>query len=312
MSELVLREHVRPKAHSILLAATFLLAASGGLWAQIKVDVKVVNVLCTVHDNQGALVKDLGKDDFEIREDGKPQVVRYFARETDLPLTIALLVDVSGSVRKFLQSEKETAVEFFRGILRPQDQAMLTGFSSTVVMWQDFTPSASLLSTALEGMHAVPFKGLPKDGGFMPTTLLYDAVSSAAQEKLKDLTGRKAMVIISDGIDIGSRTSIEKAVRLAQTANAIVYGICYPNEHVSGCAYLQSLADPTGGRMFDLRAKTHLSEIFRIIQEDLRSQYSLGFVPENTARDGSFRKLQVRVKGRGLRVLARKGYYAEE
>jgi VWFA-related protein len=279
--------------------------------AQIKIDVKVVNVLCTVYDGHGGLVKDLGKEDFEIRENGKPQTIRYFARETDLPLTIALLVDVSGSVRKFLQAEKDTATEFFREVLRPQDQAMLTGFSSTVVLWRDFTPSIPLLRDALEGMHAVPFKGLPKDGGFMPTTLLYDAVSSTAVNKLKGVAGRKAMVIISDGIDIGSRTNLEMAVRQAQTADAIVDSICYPNEHVSGCAYLQSLSDPTGGRMFDLRGKMSLAQIFRIIQDELRSQYSVGFVPQDATRDGSFHKLQVRVRGKGMRVMARKGYYAE-
>jgi VWFA-related protein len=292
--------------------AILLLAGIASLWGQIRVDVKVVNVLCTVYDSRGALVKDLGKDDFEIRENGKPQVIRYFARETDLPLTIALLVDVSGSVRKFLQAEKETAVEFFRKVLRPQDQAMVTGFSSTVVLWRDLTPSVPLLRDALEGMHAVPFKGLPKDGGPMPTTLLYDAVSSTAVNKLKDVAGRKAMVIISDGIDIGSRNRLEAAVRQAQTANVIVYSICYPNEHESGCGYLKSLSDPTGGRMFDLGAKMPLSEIFRTIEDELRSQYSLAFVPIDTPNDGSFRKLQVKLGRKGLRVLARKGYYPEE
>jgi VWFA-related protein len=292
-------------------SAILLLAAIQCAWAQIKVDVKVVNVLCTVYDGRGALVKDLSKDDFEIRENGKPQVIRYFARESDLPLTIALLVDVSGSVRKFLQAEKDTAVQFFRAVLRPQDQAMVSGFSSTVVLWRDFTPSVPLLRDALEGMHAVPFKGLPKDGGPMPTTLLYDAVSSAALNKLQGVSGRKTMVIISDGIDIGSRTTAEMAVRQAQTANAIVYSICYPNEHESGCGYLKAMSDPTGGRMFDLGTKTPLGEIFRTIEEELRSQYSLAFVPEDTARDGAFRKLQVRVRTKGMRVLARKGYYAE-
>jgi VWFA-related protein len=280
--------------------------------ATIRVEVKVVNVLCTVYDSRRALVKDLVQDDFEIREDGKLQKIRYFSRETDLPLTIALLVDVSGSVRSFLRSEKDTAVQFFRGVLRPQDQAMVTGFSSTVVLWQDFTPSVGLLGFALEGMHAVPFKGLPKDGGFMPTTLLYDAVSSTALNKLKSVSGRKAMVVISDGIDIGSRTTLEAAVRQAQTANAIVYSICYPNPHESGCGYLKSLSDPTGGRMFDLASKMPLDEIFRIIEAELRSQYSLGFVPLHAARDGSFHKLQIRVLRNGMRVLARKGYYAEE
>ena len=279
--------------------------------AQIRVDVKVVNVLCTVYDSRGALVKDLGKDDFEIRENGKPREIRYFARETDLPLTIAMLVDVSGSVRRFLQAEKDTAVQFFRGVLRPQDQAMLTGFSSTVVLWRDFTPSVPLLRETLEGMHAVPFKGLPKDGGPMPTTLLYDAVSSTAGNKLKGVSGRKAMVIISDGIDIGSRTSLEIAVKQAQTANVIVYSICYPNEHQSGCGFLKGLSDPTGGRMFDLASKTPLAEIFHTIEEELRSQYALGFVPADSVPDGQFHKLQVRVRGKGMRVLARKGYYAE-
>jgi VWFA-related protein len=280
--------------------------------AQIKVDVRVVNVLCAVYDGRGALVTNLTKDDFEVRENGKPRTIRYFARETDLPLTIAMLVDVSGSVRNFLRAEKDTAVEFFRKVLREKDQAMLTGFSSTVALWRDFTPSVSLLRDALEGMHAVPFKGLPKDGGPMPTTLLYDAVTSTAMNKLKDLSGRKAMVIISDGIDIGSRASLEVAVRQAQTANAIVYSVCYPNPHESGCGYLKSLSDPTGGRMFDLGGKTPLAEIFRTIEDELRSQYSLAFVPDGTARPGVFQKLQVRVEGRGMRVLARKGYYATE
>jgi VWFA-related protein len=292
--------------------AMCLILSLAPLTAQIKVDVKVVNVLCTVYDSRGALVKDLGKDDFEVRENGKTQPIRYFARDTDLPLTISMLVDVSGSVRKFLQAEKDTAVEFFRQVLRPQDQAMLTGFSSTVVLWRDSTPSVPQLRDALEGMHAVPFKGLPKDGGPMPTTLLYDAVSSTAMNKLKNVAGRKAMVIISDGIDIGSRTGLEVAVRQAQTANAIVYSICYPNEHQSGCGFLKALSDPTGGRMFELTGRIPLSGIFHTIEEELRSQYSLGFVPDDTARDGSFRKLQVRVRGRGLRAVARKGYYAGE
>jgi VWFA-related protein len=140
------------------------------LLSQIRVDVNVVNVLCTVRDSRGALIRDLTKDDFEIRENSKPRTIRYFARDTDLPLTIALLVDVSGSVRGFLKSEKQTAVEFFRAVLRKQDQALITGFSSTIVRWRDLTPSLPALSDALAGMHAVPFKGLPKDGGPMPTT----------------------------------------------------------------------------------------------------------------------------------------------
>jgi Ca-activated chloride channel family protein len=277
--------------------------------AQIRVDVDVVNVLCTVRDGRGALVTDLKKEDFEIRENGKPRQIRYFARETDLPLTVALLVDVSGSVRGFLKSEKETAFDFFRVVLRKQDQAMVTGFSSTIVRWRDLTGSLAALREALEMMHAVPFKGLPKDGGPVPTTLLYDAVVSTAMNQLQGVAGRKAMVVISDGIDIGSRGTSEMAVRQAQTANVIVYSICYPNEHESGCGNLTAISDPTGGRMFDLRAKTPLAEIFRTIEDELRSQYSIGFEPQNAPGDHSFHRLQVRVKRPGLRVRARRGYY---
>ena len=276
----------------------------------IKVDVDVVNVLCNVYDRHGALVNNLDRNDFLVREDGKPQPIRYFARETDLPLTIALLVDVSGSVRRFVQAEKETAERFFQSILRPQDQALLTGFSSTVVPWQDFTASPARLLAALETMRAIPFRGYPTDGRPVPGTLLYDAVESTARGKLQTVGGRKAMVIISDGVDIGSRASLAAAVRAVQTANTIVFGICYLNPRFSGCAYLKELADPTGGRMFQLDGKTPLEKIFQAIQEQLRSQYSLGFSPRNTAHDGRYRKLEIRVKPRGLRVEARKGYYA--
>ena len=277
----------------------------------IKVEVNVVNVLCTVHDKQSALAKDLKKEDFEIEDNGEPQQIRYFARDKDLPLTIALLVDVSGSVNRFVQSEKATAVRFFREVLRPGDQALLTGFSSTVVLWQDFTSSVSVLQTGLEGMHAVPFRGLPKDGGPMPTTLLYDAVFSTEVNKLKKVAGRKAMVIISDGWDIGSRTNLDLAIRAEQTTNTIVYCVCYPNPHASGCSYLKSLSEPTGGRMFDLQLKIPLSEIFGTIEDEVRNQYSLGFVPTNAAHDGKFHRLKVRVRPGGMKVQTRKGYYAD-
>jgi len=225
-------------------------------------------------------------------------------------LTLGLLVDVSGSVRRMVQAEKHAAERFLKQVLRPQDQALLTGFSSTVVLWQDFTESPTLLLATLEKLHAVPFRGVPKDGGPAPATLLYDAVQSTASGKFQGVSGRKAMLVISDGIDIGSRQTIQGAIRAVQAANTIVYGICYRDAKISGCSYLQSLAEPTGGRMFPVTPETPLSAIFDTIQEDLRSQYSLGYVSTNTARDGSYRKLQVEVRPKGFKVEARKGYYA--
>jgi VWFA-related protein len=306
----------------IVTGAGLLLALGGCAYAQritpvelpesIKVDVDVVNVLCTVRDRKGALIKDLDKENFEVREDGKPQQLRYFARETDVPLTLGLLVDVSGSVRRMVQAEKDTAERFLKQVLRSQDQALLTGFSSTVVLWQDFTESPALLRATLEKLHAVPFRGVPKDGGPAPCTLLYDAVYSTANTKFQSVPGRKAMLVISDGMDIGSRQNIASAIRAVQAANTIVYGICYRNTRENGCSYLQSLAEPTGGRMFPVTPDTPLSAIFETIQEELRSQYSLGYVSTNTARDGSFRKLQVEVRPKGVKVEARKGYFAGE
>jgi VWFA-related protein len=294
-----------------VFAGCWLLFAMGGAAQDtIKVDVEVVNVFCTVRNRNGALIKDLDKENFEIREDGKQQQIRYFARETDLPLTLGLLIDVSGSVRRTVQAEKDTAERFLRQVLRAQDQALLVGFSSTVVAWQDFTDSPSLLRETLQKLHAIPFRGVPKDGGPAPGTLLYDAVYSTANNKFQSISGRKAMLVISDGIDIGSRQTIQSAIRAAQVANTIVYGICYRNVRESGCSYLHDLAEPTGGRMFAVTPETPLSAIFETIQEELRSQYSIGYVSTNTARDGSYRKLQVEVRPRGLKVEARKGYYA--
>src|SRR6266446_4789319 len=172
--------------------------------APIKVDVDVVNILCTVYDQRGALVTDLKQDDFKVFENGKAQQIRYFARETNLPLTLALLLDVSGSVSRFVELEKNTEARFLEAVLRPDDQALLMGFSSTIILWQDLTPSGPRLNAALQRLRSVPFKGLPGEGQPMPSTLLYDAVQATANEKLKNVAGRKAMVIISDGLDNGS------------------------------------------------------------------------------------------------------------
>jgi len=276
----------------------------------IRVDVNVVNVLCTVADKRGALVTDLRKEDFEIRENGRKQQIRYFARDTDLPLTVAMLMDVSGSVRQSIEAEREAAGKFFDAVLRPTDHALLLGFSSTLVLWQDFTSSTERLRSALAQLHAVPFRGLPGDGQLMPGTLLYDAVYKTALGKLKGVPGRKMMLIVSDGLDNGSQMHVEEALQAVQTTNTIVYGICY-DQKFFGCDFLKGLAEPTGGRMFDVsKKKQSLDEIYQTIADELRSQYAIGYVPINQEHDGKFRKLEVKVRAPGLRVAVRRGYYA--
>lgn len=276
----------------------------------IRVDVDVVNVLCTVSDKRGALITNLGKGDFEIRENGHPQKIRYFARETGLPLTIAMLMDVSGSVREAIAAERVAAGRFFAQVIRPTDHALLLGFSSTLVLWQDFTSSTEKLSSALAALHALPFRGLPPLGQPMPGTLLYDAVYQTAMLKLAGVPGRKMMLIVSDGLDNGSRMHSEEALEAVQSTNTIVYAICY-DQKFFGCDFLKQLAEPTGGRVFDAgRKRTPLSEIYQTIENELRSQYALGYVPANQEHDGKFRKLSVKVAKPGLRVSVRRGYFA--
>jgi VWFA-related protein len=276
----------------------------------IRVDVNLVNVLCTVSDKRGALITDLKKDDFEIRENGRKQEIRYFARETDLPLTVAMLMDVSGSVREAIEAEREAAGRFFDAVIRPTDHALLLGFSSTLVLWQDFTSSTVRLRSALAQLHAIPFHGVPHDGGPMPGTLLYDAVYQTAMGKLKGVPGRKMMLIVSDGLDNGSRMHMDEAIEAVQSTNTIVYAICY-DQKFFGCEYLKALTEPTGGRMFNAGKKREsLGEIYQTIEDELRSQYALGYVPTNQEHDGKFRKLAVKVASRGLRVSVRRGYYA--
>jgi VWFA-related protein len=276
----------------------------------IKVDVDVVNVLCTVHDKHGALVTDLKKEDFEVLENGRRQEIRYFARDADLPLTVALLVDVSGSVKEFIDKEKGAALQFLESALRPTDHAVLLGFSSTIVLWQDFTSSPELLRIALARLRPIPFRGLPVEGP-VPSTLLYDAVYQTAREKLREVPGRKVMIVVSDGLDNGSRNHADTAIGALEATNTISYGICYEGKF-SGCSFLKELSEPTGGSMFEAGKKVPLSRIFQTIEEEMRSQYAIGFLPANRARDGSFRKLEVRVHSKGLRVRARKGYYAPQ
>jgi VWFA-related protein len=274
----------------------------------IKVDVDVVNVLCTVRDKRGALITDLKQDDFKILENGRPQQIRYFAQETNTPLTVALLVDVSGSVRWFVEDEKGAVATFLEQVLRPDDQALLVGFSETVVLWQDLTSSTRLLDNALKRLRPIRFKGLPALGDPTPSTLLYEAVQRTAQEKLKNVSGRKVMVVISDGLDNGSRVHIDAAVEAVQATNTIVYGICFQSGF-PGCSFLKEMSEPTGGRTFEAK-KTPVAKIFQIIEDETRGQYALGYVSTNGAHDGTFRKLQVRVLPKGLKAVARKGYYA--
>lgn len=334
------------KPFRILFAAAFFTFALPGQWRRIeppaappqaepsgqdqetviRVEVEEVNVTCSVRDRNGRLVGDLKKDDFSLREDGKPQEIKRFARDTDIPLTLGLLVDVSPSQGRLIETEKDAASQFFSDVLRPKDLAFLMTFGSEAELVQDLTGSAKLLRAGLDGLRVNASVGGLHPGP-VPTasqprgTILFDAVYLAANERLRGQVGRKAMVLITDGIDQGSRVKIQDAIRAAHMADAMVYAIDYydPGFYNRGGGWgygggadsdLRKMAEETGGRVFKVDRKHRLSDVFRELQEELRSQYSLTYTPTNTARNGEFRKIEIKAREGELKVQARKGYFA--
>ena len=324
---------VSMKGSHLMKTLPVLLIVSSSLFAQdepvIKLDVNLVNVLCSVRNKSGGLVGNLEKKDFQIFEDGKQQEVKFFSRETNVPLTIGLLVDTSESQERLLDIEKRAAYQFFTKVLRKDDLAFLMQFGAEAELLQDDTGSPRLLQDGLNQLHmSVPVGGLHP--GPVPTqqnlagTILFDAVFLAADEKLKGEVGRKAMVLITDGVDTGSKTSIQKAIEAAQKADSIIYSIDYEDPSAYGYrgfgtinlgggrgeADLRRMSTETGGRVFKVDRKNSLDDIFRDLQDEMRTQYAIGYSPTNGAKDGSFRKIEIRTSSKDMKVQARKGYYA--
>jgi VWFA-related protein len=295
----------------------------------LKVNVNVVNLFFNVKDKRGALIPNLTKDQFEVFEDGKPQTIKYFSAESNQPLTLGLLIDSSASQERVLDDEKVAGAQFLREVLRKDDLAFVISFDVNVDLLQDYTNDASLLRRAMNRAKinsGGAGGGLPGlGGGPLPTsnnprgTLLYDAVYLAADEKLAKEVGRKAMILLTDGEDQGSQMRIAQAVEAAQKADAICYVIMiadrwfYGGMGYSGDKQMKKLTEETGGRVINAGNKPEkLKAAFDEIANELRSQYNVGYTPTNTVRDGSFRKVEIRAKGNGLKIQARQGYYAPD
>jgi Ca-activated chloride channel family protein len=270
----------------------------------LRVRVDLVNVLFTVTEGNGRLVADLKREDFVVEEDGRPQEVTYFSREVTLPLTLALLIDTSPSVESVLELEKQTATEFLHAVLRKQDLALVMNFDRGVSLLQDFTSDVRLLSKAIRSVSI--------GGG----TSVHDAVFLACDEKLKTETGRKAIVLISDGGDTTSKLKIKEAIEAAQRADVIVYAI---SNRSGGPLFggggddgtLKKYAEATGGRAFFPSKPQDFKKAFDTIQEELRSQYLISYTSSNPLKDGGYRSIKVSAPGqKNLRIRAKKGYYA--
>lgn len=270
----------------------------------IRIEVEAVNVLVSVTDSKGRFITDLPRERFQIFEDGKKQRITNFTHETELPLQIGLLIDTSASVRPKLEFEKTAATNFVRSVLRPQDQVLLVEFDSGVSLISDFTNRPTVITRQLQSLRA--------GGG----TALLDAVYAVSRDKMTTPGVRKALVILSDGADLNSTRSLKEAVEMAQTSGVTLYGIGTSRFGASadhkGEEMLTDLAEGTGGRAFFPYGEATLSDSFQQIDQELRSRYSLAYIPANKARDGKFRKIRVKIeKGKSYSLRYRPGYYAQ-
>jgi VWFA-related protein len=290
--------------------------------ATLKVNVNLVSLYFTVHDKHGALIPHLTKDDFTVLEDKAPQKIKNFTAENDQPLTLGILLDTSGSQQNVLPLEQQAGAAFLGRVLRSKDEAFLISFDINVDLLSDYTSNAHALAHAMDKAEINTGSG----GGGMPSgtprgTLLYDAVYLATHDKLQQETGRKAIIILSDGEDQGSTEKLQGAIEAAQKANTIVYVLLIADRGFygrgvytmgySGDAVMRKMAEETGGRVIDVGNNGKKMEAaFSQIEEELRTQYVASYTPTNDKLDGSYRKIDVECKGDGLKAQARKGYYA--
>jgi VWFA-related protein len=304
-----------------VLHILLLFLSSAGLWGQdvptISTDVNLVTLLATVHDRDGRLVSDLNRDDFVLKEDGVPQKIRYFSRESDLPLTIGILVDTSRSQTGVLEQESTASKTFLNQILREgKDQAFITHFDIRVEMLQGLTSSRSELAAAL-GQLTIPDQF---------ATLLYSAIRESSNNVMSKQSGRKAIILLTDGVAFKDPASLESAVESAQRADTILYSIRFSDPVEAyrpiraavlaaakerGKQELERMAKETGGVSYAVTKNRNIEAIYTEIENSLRNQYSIGYTPPRAAADGKYHKIKLTTADRHLIVDTRDGYYAK-
>jgi VWFA-related protein len=326
--------------------------------SKISTEVKLVTVYAAVRDKHGKIIPNLNQSDFALQEDARPQTIKYFARESELPLTLGLLVDTSLSQRRVLDQEKSASYSFFDHILREnKDKAFLIHFDREVELLQDLTASREKLRAGLEQLDTLSFSNTSGGnggggggsgrghghGGGGGGTLLYDSIYLASNELMKKQQGRKALIILTDGVDHGSK-SLNTAIASAQRADTAVYSILFADEDAygnggrggygghggyggggmgrggggrypqqdrpDGKKVLERISKETGGQLFEVKKKLSIEEIYAQIEEELRNQSSLGYTPDRPGDDSTYHLIHVAVNQKDLIVQAREGYYS--
>ena len=327
--------------------------------SKISTEVKLVTVYAAVRDKHGKIIPNLNQSDFALQEDARPQTIKYFKRESDLPLTLGLLVDTSLSQRRVLDQEKSASYSFFDHILREdKDKAFLIHFDREVELLQDLTASREKLRAGLEQLDTPSFSNTSTGGsgggggsgrghghgGGGGGTLLYDSIYLASNELMKKQQGRKALIILTDGVDHGSKESLNTAIASAQRADTAVYSILFsdedaygsggrggygghggyggggmgrgggghypPQDRPDGKKVLERISKETGGQLFEVKKKLPIEEIYAQIEEELRNQYSLAYTPDHPGDDATYHLIHVTVNEKDLVVQAREGYYS--
>src|SRR6202521_1807697 len=284
----------------------------------IKSQVNLVNVFATVRDKNKRIVGDLKQENFKIVEDGQDQKIAFFSKEVSLPITLALLLDTSGSEQEMLGAIQSAGSQFLDRVLRRGDEALVMSFDTDVDFLADFTDNRAQLDRAVRRARInTPGGGMiagnpgPIGNQQMTGTALYDAIFLSCSEKLNTEAGRKAIVIVTDAQDEGSKVKIEEAIESAQRTDTVIHILLVADpRYGANVGAAKKLSEETGGRVLNASSEKKLMEAFDEISAELRSQYTLGYYPTNTERDGKFRKIKVETVNHDLKVLARKGYYA--
>ena len=291
---------------------------SQGQGPVIKSEVTLVNLFATVRDKNKRIMTDMKQDDFNVFEDGHEEKISFFSKEMNLPITLGLLLDTSGSEQRNLPAIQDAGSRFIHRVLRKGDEAMVMSFDSDVDLLSDLTDDRTQLDRAINKARInIPGGGMiagnpgPIGGQQITGTALYDAIYLACGDKLNGEAGRKAIIIVTDAQDEGSKVRLEEAIEAAQRTDTVIHILLVADPRFGGNAGVaHRLAEDTGGRMISVRSEKNIEEAFDQISEELRSQYTLGYYPTNNAKDGKFRKIRVELSNHDLKVLARKGYYA--
>lgn len=293
------------------LAGGLAMAAPPG---QIRVQVNLVNLFATVRDKHKAIVTGLKQDDFQVYEDGQLQEITNFSAESNLPITLGILIDTSGSEYYMLSGEKEAGSRFLGRVLRKGDLAMIMSFDTDVDLLADFTDDRGMLDRAINRAQInAPSGGMIAQGPLPSSgsggTNFYDAVYLAAHDKLSGEAGRKAIVVLTDAEDTGSKVQLGDAIEAAQRTDTVVHILLVAADG-GDQSVARRLTEDTGGRMIIVRSERNLEQAFDQISEELRSQYTIGYTPTNKKHDGGYRKVRVEMKNKDYSVLTRRGYYA--